>query len=163
MNLSSLPPMRVPTLTEVVEWSPLKLAGPEVAEVPDNAHLPVLSEAVLLQDWPRVEAGSAGAEEAPDAEVALAPEAEAEAESPPMPIDEAELTQRIVGDIQRQVDQMLEHRVQAALTPMLEEWTRTLAQQARNELALTLRDVVAEAVALELARHRSSSDRIEPA
>ena len=160
MNLSSLPPMRVPTLTEVVEWSPLTRVGPEV---PDNAHLPVLSEAVLLQDWPRVEAGSAGAEEAPDAEVALAPEAEAEAESPPMPIDEAELTQRIVGDIQRQVDQMLEHRVQAALTPMLEEWTRTLAQQARNELALTLRDVVAEAVALELARHRSSSDRIEPA
>ena len=51
----------------------------------------------------------------------------------------------------------------AVLAPMLECLTQTLAQQARDELALALRDVVAEAVSHELARHRNASDRVEPA
>lgn len=153
MNLSSLPPMRVPTLTEVVEWSSLTRVEPEVAQVPDPAHLPVLSETVLLQDWPGVDAASARAQP----ETAAAPEAEAAR------IDPAELTRRIVSDVQQQVDRMLEERLRVVLAPMLERLTQTLAQQARDELALALRDVVAEAVSHELARHRNASDRVEPA
>ena len=151
MNLSTLPPMRVPTLTEVVDWSPLPLSEPALAHAPDPDQLPVLSEAVLLHDWPGVEVVSARAE------------TETEAEAEVAQIDPEELARRIVSDVQQRVDRMLEDRLRVALAPMLERLTQTLAQEARDELALALRDLVGEAVSNELARHRSSSDRVEPA
>lgn len=164
MTASTLSPMRVPTLTEVVEWPP-KATAEAPRPRPDADHLPVLSEeAVLPQDGPQAAVAAAEVAEPERAEVEAAvtePEPQAGAPSP-APIDEATLTQRIVGDLQRQVDLMLEHRLQAALTPLLERLTQTLARDARDELALTLRDLVAEAVSHELARHRHSPDRVEP-
>jgi phage gp29-like protein len=137
MSLSALPPMRVPTLTEVVEWPPLVLADSPPPSAPDAPELPVLSEAVLPADWP-------------------------DAETESSPIVEAELTQRILTDLQRQVDLALEDRLQAVVAPMLARLVQALLQEARDELALTLRDVVAEAVSQELMRHRSELDRLEP-
>ena len=57
---------------------------------------------------------------------------------PSSALSEDELRKQILADIQRQVDQMLEVRL----------------REARGELASSLRDIVARAVAQELSRHR---------
>jgi len=71
------------------------------------------------------------------------------------PASEDDLTQRILADVQRQVDVMLETRMREALAPALARLTDALVREARTELASTLRDVVARAVAQEISRHRS--------
>ena len=71
------------------------------------------------------------------------------------PVSEDDLTQRILADVQRQVDVMLETRMREALAPVLARLTDALVREARSELASTLRDVVARAVAQEISRHRS--------
>jgi hypothetical protein len=71
------------------------------------------------------------------------------------PPSEDDLNQRILAEVQRQVDVMLETRMREALAPALARLTDALVREARAELASTLRDVVARAVAQELSRHRS--------
>jgi len=68
---------------------------------------------------------------------------------------EAELTEQVLALVQRQLDLMIEYRMREALTPLLARATDSLVRDARNELASTLRDVVARAVAQELTRHRN--------
>jgi hypothetical protein len=68
--------------------------------------------------------------------------------------DEAELVQRVLADVQRQIDLMLEYRLREALSPALARLSEALVHEVRDELASTLRDVVARAVAQELSRHR---------
>jgi hypothetical protein len=68
--------------------------------------------------------------------------------------DDAALAQRVLLDVQRQIDLMLEYRLREALGPLLARLSESLIVQARDELASTLRDVVARAVAQEIARHR---------
>ncbi|WP_298824892.1 hypothetical protein [uncultured Piscinibacter sp.] len=68
--------------------------------------------------------------------------------------DEEELTERVLADLQRQIDLMLEVKLREVLTPALTRATDALMREARNELASTLRDVVSRIVAQELARHR---------
>ncbi len=92
MSASALPPMRVPTLTEVVDWSLLSA----LSALHEN-HLPVLSEALRPEDCPMSD---------------VAPE--------PAPIDEAALTQRILTDLQQRVDPLIEARLHAAMAPLLE-------------------------------------------
>ena len=69
-------------------------------------------------------------------------------------ISEEQLTQRVLADLQRQIDLMLEQRIREAMAPALARLTDALVRDARAELASTLRDVVARAVAQELSRHR---------
>jgi Arc/MetJ family transcription regulator len=71
-----------------------------------------------------------------------------------LPTD-AELTEQVLAQVQRQLDLMIEYRMREALTPLLARATDSLVRDARNELASTLRDVVARAVAQELTRHRN--------
>ena len=68
--------------------------------------------------------------------------------------DEAELVQRVLEDVQRQIDLMLEYRLREALAPMLSRLSQALVGEVRDELASTVRDVVARAVAQELSRQR---------
>lgn len=68
--------------------------------------------------------------------------------------DEAAVTRRVLEEVQRQIDLMLEYRLREALGPMLARVSDTLIREARDELASTLRDVVARAVAQEVERHR---------
>ena len=68
--------------------------------------------------------------------------------------DEEELVQRVLADVQRQIDLMLEIKLREALAPALTRATDALMREARTELASTLRDVVSRAVAQEIARHR---------
>ncbi|WP_150105470.1 hypothetical protein [Leptothrix cholodnii] len=71
------------------------------------------------------------------------------------PIDEDELTQRVLLDVQRQIDRMFEFRVRESVGPAFARLMESFIEQTRDELAATLRDVVRRAVAQELARHRS--------
>ncbi len=70
-------------------------------------------------------------------------------------VNEDQITQRVLAELERQVDLMLEYRLREVLTPLLTRATDGLIRDARTELASTLRDVVARAVAQELARHRT--------
>jgi len=120
------PPQGVPTLTEVVDWQ--HSAAP--------ASIPV----------------------APVDEAAIAdPALIATPGEPPLARlpTEAELTEQVLAQVQRQIDLMIEYRMREALTPLLARATDNLVRDARNELASTLRDVVARAVAQELTRHRN--------
>jgi hypothetical protein len=122
---SGPPPERVPTLTEVVRLAD-GAAGPPPAAPP----APPVVEADVM---------------APGAK-------------PPSitsVLTEEQLVQRVLGDVQRQVDLMLEYRLRELLTPILTRATDAVIRETRAELASTLRDVVARAVTQELARHRS--------
>ncbi len=70
-----------------------------------------------------------------------------------LPTDE-QLIQRVLAELSRQIDVMLEYRLREILGPLLARAADTVVRDARSELASTLRDVVARAVAAELARHR---------
>ena len=119
MTMRPPPPLRVPTLTEVVS-------------LPDAQPSPT---------------AFASTEAAPLQETA--------APAPARDIDEDELVQRILADVQRQIELMLEIKLREALAPALTRATDALMREARNELASTLRDVVTRAVAQEIARHRT--------
>ena len=123
----TMPPDRVPTLTEVVAW-------------PQPAAVPALGEAQL--PLPSVEAQPA----------------EADMVSTPLPqlrVGEEQMIQGVLVEVQRQVELMLDYRLREALTPLLNRAADNIVRDARSELASTLRDVVARAVAQELARHRT--------
>ena len=127
-----MPPDRVPTLTEVVAWP---------------------AEAVLVSAAAETAVSSAEAVMLSAADAAVVDPAPARQALPA--ITEAQLTQRILTDVQRQIDLMLEYRLREALAPVLARATDNLVRESRSELASTLRDVVARAVAQEMSRHRS--------
>lgn len=119
------PPGRVPTLTEVVRLPEAGAPAPEPA------------------------AASPGAVPEPSS---VPPFLERRANWPP--IQEEQVVQRVLADLQRQIDLMLETRMRETLTPVLNRASDALVRDLRHELASTLRDVIAHAVAQELARHR---------
>lgn len=99
----------------------------------------------------------------PESEPPAAPEPEASPARPAAfverranwpPVDEEQVVQRVLADLQRQIDLMLEVKLREVLTPALTRATDALLRESRAELASTLRDVVARAVAQELSRHR---------
>jgi hypothetical protein len=93
--------------------------------------------------------------ELPDASAApAAPQPFVERRANWPPVQEEQIVQRVLSDLQRQIDLMLETRMRETLTPALTRATDALVRDLRHELASTLRDVVAHAVAQELARHR---------
>ena len=120
-----VPPQHVPTLTEVVEW-PQPVPPPAAAASPLGLPSPSQSPS------PSPSSGQL-------------------AETVP---GESQLVQRVLADLQRQTDLVLDYRLREVLTPLLARATDNLIREARGELAVTLRDMVARAVALEMARHR---------
>jgi hypothetical protein len=70
------------------------------------------------------------------------------------PLNEEQVVQRVLVDLQRQIDLMLEVKLREVLAPVLTRATDAMLREARAELASTLRDVVARAVTQELSRHR---------
>ena len=67
---------------------------------------------------------------------------------------EDQIVQRVLLDLQRQIDLMLDYRLREVLTPVLTRATDALVLEARSALASTLRDIVARSVAQEMSRHR---------
>jgi hypothetical protein len=113
--------------------------------------VPTLTEVVKLP-----EAAPAAAEVTPPAATPepppVPPFLERRANWPP--IQEEQIVQRVFADLQRQIDLMLETRMRETLTPVLNRASDALVRDLRHELASTLRDVIAHAVAQEIARHR---------
>lgn len=72
----------------------------------------------------------------------------------PEPVDESHIVDSVMVGLQQRVDQMFEFRLREALGPVLARAADLVVQDARQELAHTLRDVVARAVTQELARRR---------
>jgi hypothetical protein len=121
----SLPPTRVPTLTEVVRLpeGEAPAAAPPAAPEPMIARPPAAAPFVERRaNWPQ--------------------------------LNEDQIVQRVLGDLQRQIDLMLEVKLREVLAPVLTRATDAILRDSRAELASTLRDVVARAVAQELSRHR---------
>ena len=73
----------------------------------------------------------------------------------PLRVADEAMIEGVLVEVQRQVELMLDYRLREALTPLLNRAADNLVREARTELASTLRDVVARAVAQELARHRT--------
>jgi hypothetical protein len=138
MKVNAQPPRSVPVLTEVVVM-------PKAAPVPDSEYPAIGSDS----GFPPTEPGRLD-------ELAAAPPTTALRPAPPQPIiDETALTQRVLADLDKQLDLMFEHRLRETLAPVLARTTDTLVREMRNQLALSLREMVARAVALELDRlHR---------
>ena len=132
------PPLRVPTLTEVVEL-PWRQAVPEFRH--PEAEVVLDSAALASQTFERTRALS----------VATAP---TQAAAISAPLNEEQIVQHVLRDLQRQIDLMLDYRLREILTPMLTRATDGLVLEARSALASTLHDIVARSVAQELARHR---------
>ena len=124
MTTRPVPPGRVPTLTEVV-----RIAEPVPAAAPAQHSSTAFArtEPAPLQELPR---------------------------SPAAGLDEEDLVQRVLADLQRQIDLMLEVKLREVLAPALTRATDALMREARNELASTLREMVSRAVTQEIARHR---------
>lgn len=128
MSLRPAPPGRVPTLTEVVRMPEAQPPTPAAPVAEPQAFAATMPAAL---DAPR----GGGVVGAPAA-------------------DEEELVQRVLADLQRQIDLMLEVKLREVLAPALTRATDALMREARTELASTLRDIVSRAVAQELSRHR---------
>ncbi len=133
MSTGRPPQGSIPTLTEVVPWPSVATAAP----APSTVEAPVAAPSLAVAAAVARQAASAS-----PAPAAVEPAA----------ISEAELTQRVLADVQKQIDMVLEVRLREALAPALARATDTLVRDARKELTSTLRDIVARSVAHELAR-----------
>jgi hypothetical protein len=125
-------------------WTPMStvvLSGMDNAPVPPMvslADVPVL-ESVVFE---------------PSAPMAPAPSAE-RAESVVLPeITEAQLAQRVLTDVQKQIDGMLDFRLREALAPIMARHSDALVRDLREELKRTMHDVVTRSVAQEMAKLR---------
>jgi hypothetical protein len=141
-----MPPQRVPTLTEVVE----PMVRPPPAE---PAAEPMVTEPSFDPPFePALAHDSHDSNDSHDAHDLQAGAARGTGDV--HGINENQLIERVLSDLQRQVELMLEYRLREVLTPAISRATEALMRDARVELASTLRDVVARAVAQELSRHR---------
>lgn len=81
--------------------------------------------------------------------------ASAPVQQPALPeLSEAQLTQRVLSVVQKQVDGMIEFRLKEAMAPILARHTDALVRELREELTRTMSDVVARSVAQEMAKLR---------
>lgn len=140
-------PLHVPVLTEVVELDePVLAPSTEPPQAP-----PEMATATLGTPEP---IAVAGMPMAPPPTASASP-----AYRPPAPValsfDEAQMTQRVLTEVQRQIDGMLEYRLREALAPILARTSEALVRELRQELSKTMRDVVSRAVAQEVVRQRT--------
>lgn len=133
-------PGHLPTLTEVVDW-PLRTAGsgPAKSSEPGSERQATPESVTVFKP-----------ESVPESGPAPGP---VHGASPALPSEEW-LTERVLVDLQRQLDLLLEYRMRELLTPLLNRAADGLVRDARGALASTLRDLVSGIVAQELARHR---------
>lgn len=126
------PPDRVPTLTEVVEM-PGGAGTPPAARAPDGA---------LLSPEPV------------PAVIAPAPAPAGPALAAPDPASTDAIAQRLMADLQVHIERVLDARLRSALEPAMQALASRVIADTRQELASTLRDGLARALAQESARHR---------
>ncbi len=111
---------------------------------PGAERLPTLTEVVAAR---RAAAGDA----APPAAAAPAPEPSRE------PTAEERLVRQVLAELGQRVDLVLESRLREALAPVIARAADSMVRELRAELAATLRDLVARAVAHELSKARDAA------
>ncbi|ODU09165.1 MAG: hypothetical protein ABS84_09065 [Rubrivivax sp. SCN 71-131] len=116
---------------------------------PPAARLPTLTE-VMQEGGAAPTPRSAAEVPAPSADEADGAAAGRETGVP----DQAGIVEAVMSRLQPRIDLMLEYRLREALAPLLARATDAILQDARTELARTLRDVVARAVSQEIVRRR---------
>jgi hypothetical protein len=160
------PPDVVPTLTEVIEWPPEE-GAPKDAPVeeppPVSTPEPIRDPAEPVPEReppPPAEPEHdppAGPEEEPPSPVRAG---SSSARNPPQAagittvLDEQQLAERILLELQRQIDGVVEYRMREVLTPILNRATDAIVREARSDLSRSLRDLVGHAVVQELRRQR---------
>ena len=77
------------------------------------------------------------------------------AEPPEIVRDAREIEDAVMAELAQRIDLMFEYRLREALAPTLARAADLLIREAREEVALTLRDVVSRAVAQQVARRRA--------
>ena len=141
MNFPTRPhPANVPTLTEVIEFNP---DDGQLLPVPAVVESPLLAPDIDFSPMPLASIPH------------VVPARQVEVTEPE--VSEAQLSQRILTDVQRQIDSMLEFRLRESMQPLLAQFTETLMQDLRDELSRTMRDVVTRAVAQEVAKLRNNN------
>lgn len=136
MNPTGRPhPAHVPTLTEVIE------VGPS-------------DEATSPQLQPYRQAQPQGVALGSITNAALSAPAPVSIPLDQLPVLEGQLAQRVLNDVQRQIDSMLEFRLREAMAPVLARHSEAIVRELKEELARTMRDVVARSVAQEVAKQR---------
>ncbi len=162
MALSPPSPHRLPVLTEVIDVDD---AG---GRRPDATPTPPLAGAVTepVTAWEPGHFGSVSGSSALNAASGVTdgvgipglaidrPSLPAVLPLPLPEVDENGVVERVLLDLQRQVDLMLEQRMRETLAPALARLTDAMVREVRGELSGTLREIVQRAVALELARLR---------
>ncbi|NKI92334.1 hypothetical protein [Rhizobacter sp. SG703] len=153
------PPHRLPVLTEVVPSArgapPAAEAVPPPPPSPPRAPVPVAPPA-FAATAPSALSPLPPAQSPPPP---LAPRAAVPAAAPAAapvapPLSEEAVVQRVLTDVQRQLDLVFEYKLRELLTPALARIADSLIRDTRNELATTLREIVTRAVAQELHRQR---------
>ena len=76
---------------------------------------------------------------------------------------DVQLTQRVLADLQRQVELMLEVRLREALAPILARATDALVRDARKELTAAMRDIVSRSIATRARPARGPLTAAAPA
>jgi hypothetical protein len=145
MNIPPRPaPRHVPTLTEVIE-------APSTPELIEEEQVVPAAVAVAAPDLSQAAIPRSLLIDPPAPLAAAIPASTA----PAVVVDEALIAQRVLVDLQRQIDGMLEYRLRETLAPILARATDALMRDLRQELSKTMKDVVARSVAQEVARQRS--------
>ena len=70
-------------------------------------------------------------------------------------LDARAIEDEVMAELGQRIDLMFEYRLREALAPTLARAADLLIREAREEVALTLRDVVSRAVAQQIARRRT--------
>lgn len=141
MSAPNLPPVNVPTLTEVVDWSSTGMPSDSVRAPCFAEQFPDLSDEIPLQECHQP--------------IGIEPALESAGVNA---IDESVLMQRICERVQREVDLMLDERLAPVMAAVLDRAVEELVAHARGELAVTLRGVVAQAVLDERSTSGRSAD-----
>lgn len=71
-------------------------------------------------------------------------------------LDPAQLVERVLRDLQRDADLMLELRLREAVAPVLARLADELVHELRGKLEAALRDAVTQAASRELARRSAA-------
>ena len=168
MSTGRPPPGTIPTLTEVVAWPDAVQAVEEPAPVQSAPVAPVTPApaptpvAAAPEPVHAVEPIAPVAPPAPVQPAVSGPGPAAPATAAAVPATttrpttaspaDVQLTQRVLADLQRQVELMLEVRLREALAPILARASDALVRDARKELTAAMRDIVSRSIARELGK-----------
>jgi hypothetical protein len=136
MSTGRPPPGTIPTLTEVVAWPDSAEAAQEPATSPAAVPPPAAAVTAVVPEPASAPVPVPAAAVPTTAPVPAAAPAATRSATPTAA--DVQLTQRVLADLQRQVELMLEVRLREALAPILARASDALVRDARKELTAAI-------------------------